>query len=174
MNVKNNNMQKTTERSAFSCLLSVPPELSSLRLRKSLVVLENKPQNLVCKISTQYRALKKPILGFKEGLYFIHKLCHEKIKKNYTEKPLRVVPMKKSTPDQSIIIPKKVEVVVRSHTPLMNRPETHVKIVPKQPKVVICQNMHRRLTKKANTAQKKRKEPCDIDGWNTESFSYNI
>ena len=69
---------------------------SSPHLRKSLDIFETRTHSLIQKKNSNYKPIKKSMLNFKEGLYYIHKLCQPKSRVKLQKISKSIDPKKKT------------------------------------------------------------------------------
>lgn len=149
---------------------------SSSHLRKSLDIFESRMHTLIQKQNSNYKPIKKSMLNFKEGLYYIHKLCQpksrvklQKISKSASPKKkknsltLKVPKIKTSLPAH-LLNPNSEITIIKCKTPV----EIKQKISPKL-------NLSKtKLMSNSNFLQKLRKQIVeyeDLKGWAVESYN---
>ncbi|OMJ88415.1 hypothetical protein SteCoe_9634 [Stentor coeruleus] len=175
-------MQKSSDRATLACLLNKPPDISNFKMRKSFDIFESRRQGLVSKKNSHYRALKKPILGFKEELYFVHKLCRNRsrpvsaIKSSKTEpqkiESPKVESIKQILPERSIIAIPKPETteILRSKTPSVQNSMKSIDNKPQRPKIIIKTRSRKSSTLKPRQKNKEYKDFEEIKGWGDDIY----
>ena len=170
-------MHNASENTTISYINFKPPEFSNSALRKSFDIFESKSPPLLCKNNAAYKPLKQPISGFKDGLFFIHKLCPSKSR---TSSFNSSKPSKPMSPIPKLIQFKSVskykyKIALRSKTPCCNNTEMVVQKslvmrphLPQKPKIFIKSTKNKTNRRKENYSGG---EIDDLKGWSSDYYA---
>lgn len=149
-------------------------------IRRSMELFEHRPQKLVYKHNTNYKALKKPLLSFQEGLHYVHKLCQARPKPSPKARTISrsAIPYKRSPVIKSFVKSQRIEspiMIDRSHTPIITKSyisqRMPSRIVPD--KVVLDKIKIMGQARAFNNVRTPAGNQIeDLNGWLVDSFNY--